>query len=186
MGKIRRGGFVFLTWIGDHSPYHVHVMKIDSVEFNNHKAEFEVAADGRSFTFPFAKLRLGPSSNNAISQVFVDEELDREAFTYRLESGAEDSIHIDSVLELNRDPDYFSDLIMYKLTVEALKAIQQSGLGKRQIARQMGTSPAQLYRLLDTNNRNKSLGQLLFLLHLANKHVELRISDKTVIDTECS
>jgi hypothetical protein len=25
MGKIRRGGFVFLTWIGDHGPRHVHV-----------------------------------------------------------------------------------------------------------------------------------------------------------------
>ena len=25
MGKIRRGGMVFITWIGDHSPYHVHV-----------------------------------------------------------------------------------------------------------------------------------------------------------------
>jgi len=27
MGKIRRGGFVFIRWIGDHSPYHVHVYK---------------------------------------------------------------------------------------------------------------------------------------------------------------
>ena len=27
MGKIRRGGFVFLTWKGDHSPYHVHVYR---------------------------------------------------------------------------------------------------------------------------------------------------------------
>ena len=27
MGKIRRGGFIFNTWIGDHSPYHVHVYK---------------------------------------------------------------------------------------------------------------------------------------------------------------
>lgn len=25
MGKIRRGGYVFLWWIGDHSPSHVHV-----------------------------------------------------------------------------------------------------------------------------------------------------------------
>jgi hypothetical protein len=25
MGKLRRGGFVFVTWIGDHGPYHVHV-----------------------------------------------------------------------------------------------------------------------------------------------------------------
>ena len=27
MSKIRRGNFIFLTWIGDHSPYHVHVYK---------------------------------------------------------------------------------------------------------------------------------------------------------------
>ena len=25
MGKIRRGNYLFLTWIGDHSPRHVHV-----------------------------------------------------------------------------------------------------------------------------------------------------------------
>jgi hypothetical protein len=27
MSKIRRGGFVFLTWIGDHAPRHVHVYR---------------------------------------------------------------------------------------------------------------------------------------------------------------
>jgi hypothetical protein len=27
MGKIRRAGYIFITWIGDHSPYHVHVYK---------------------------------------------------------------------------------------------------------------------------------------------------------------
>lgn len=27
MGKIRRGGYIFITWIGDHSPYHVHVYR---------------------------------------------------------------------------------------------------------------------------------------------------------------
>jgi hypothetical protein len=27
MGKIRQGGYVFVTWIGDHSPYHVHVYR---------------------------------------------------------------------------------------------------------------------------------------------------------------
>jgi len=25
MGKVRRGGFMFLWWIGDHAPHHVHV-----------------------------------------------------------------------------------------------------------------------------------------------------------------
>ena len=27
MGKVRRGGYVFVTWKGDHSPYHVHVYR---------------------------------------------------------------------------------------------------------------------------------------------------------------
>ncbi len=27
MGKIRRGNYIFLTWIGDHAPYHVHVYR---------------------------------------------------------------------------------------------------------------------------------------------------------------
>lgn len=27
MGKIRRGNYIFLTWKGDHSPYHVHVYR---------------------------------------------------------------------------------------------------------------------------------------------------------------
>lgn len=27
MGKVRRGGYVFVTWAGDHSPYHVHVYR---------------------------------------------------------------------------------------------------------------------------------------------------------------
>ncbi len=27
MGKVRRGGFVFITWKGDHRPRHVHVYR---------------------------------------------------------------------------------------------------------------------------------------------------------------
>ena len=27
MGKIRRGGYIFITWKGDHSPRHVHVYR---------------------------------------------------------------------------------------------------------------------------------------------------------------
>jgi len=27
VGKIRRGGFVFLSWAGDHAPRHVHVYR---------------------------------------------------------------------------------------------------------------------------------------------------------------
>ncbi len=27
MAKVRRGGYIFLTWIGDHTPRHVHVYR---------------------------------------------------------------------------------------------------------------------------------------------------------------
>jgi len=27
MARIRRGGYIFLTWAGDHSPRHVHVYR---------------------------------------------------------------------------------------------------------------------------------------------------------------
>jgi len=27
MGRFRRGGYVFITWVGDHGPRHVHVYK---------------------------------------------------------------------------------------------------------------------------------------------------------------
>jgi len=27
MGKVRRGGFIFVTWIGDYPPRHVHVYR---------------------------------------------------------------------------------------------------------------------------------------------------------------
>ena len=27
MSKIKRGGYIFVTWVGDHSPRHVHVFK---------------------------------------------------------------------------------------------------------------------------------------------------------------
>ena len=27
MPKVRRGGYIFLAWIGDHSPRHVHVYR---------------------------------------------------------------------------------------------------------------------------------------------------------------
>jgi len=31
MSKIRRGGYVFLTWFGDHSPRHVHIYRGDQL-----------------------------------------------------------------------------------------------------------------------------------------------------------
>ncbi len=41
MGKIRRGNYVFITWVGDHSPQHVHVYRDSQLvvkwDLENHK-----------------------------------------------------------------------------------------------------------------------------------------------------
>lgn len=46
MGKTRRGGFVFVTWKGDHSPYHVHVYR-DGTLVLKWDLENDVAMSGK-------------------------------------------------------------------------------------------------------------------------------------------
>ncbi len=111
--------------------------------------------------------------------VRVDKELGREAFVYTLESGAEGTIHVDQVLEYNQDPGYLRDLLLYRLTLEAQKRVEESSLSKREIIRRLGTSPAQLYRLLDQTNYRKSVDQVLNLLHVLECDVELVVKSKS-------
>lgn len=59
-----------------------------------------MTVDDRRYTFPYARLRLVPTSDDQVAEVYPDPELGDEAFTYRLESGAEDTIHVDAVREV--------------------------------------------------------------------------------------
>jgi len=63
---------------------------------------------------------------------------------------------------------------MHRLTVEAGKRIATAGLSRREIARRLGTSAPQLYRLLDPANSSKSINQLVSLLHVLGCEVESR------------
>jgi hypothetical protein len=47
MGRIRRGGYVFITWKGDHPPRHVHVFR-DDVLVLKWNLEANVPITGRS------------------------------------------------------------------------------------------------------------------------------------------
>jgi predicted XRE-type DNA-binding protein len=154
-------------------------MKISHVAANSRKRPSRCIRPRGLHEVPFAKLRLVPSSENRVTEVFVDSELGDEAFTYRLESGEEDTLHFDAVLELNADPDHLQDLLLHKLAVEARKGLEASGLSKRQIARQLGTSPSQLYRLLDPANPRHSVGQLLAVLDLVGKEVDFVVRPRS-------
>lgn len=151
-------------------------MKIRSVTVNNRKRQIELTVQsGKILPVPFARLDPQPTPEDRLVQAYVDKELANEAATYVLESGAEGSVHVDHALECNRDPGYLAEILIHKLTVEALRHVDQSGLSRRELARRLGTSVPQLYRLLDPANTRKSLGQLVGLLHLLGCDVELVI-----------
>ena len=102
-------------------------VKIRSVSANNRKRAFEVSTTSKVFTFPFVKADPAPAPADPIVQVFVDDELGREGFTYVLASGREGSVHVEQVLEYNQDPGYLRQLLLYRLTLEAERRVAESG-----------------------------------------------------------
>lgn len=155
-------------------------MKIREVTVNNRKAQLELTVrSGKTFSVPYAKLDPRPTADDRIREAYVDKELGREAVTYVLESGAEGALHIEHALEYNQDPSYLAELMIHKLTVEAQRRVERSGLSRRELARRLGTSVAQLYRLLDPANARKSLTQLLALLHVLDCEVQFVINPRS-------
>ncbi len=147
-------------------------MKIEKVIANNKRKAFEVQTDSRQYIFPYAKVEIRPSPKNRIRNVYVDAELGSEAFSYQLESGDEGTVHIDHVLEYNRDPNYLRNILLYKLTLDVQKRVEESSLSKREIIRRLKSSPAQFYRLLDQTNYSKSIDQLTSLLDIIDYDVD--------------
>jgi len=58
--------------------------------------------------------------------------------------------------------------------------VEDSGVSKRELARRLRTSPSQLYRLLDPTNSAKSVGQMLALLHLVGREVDVVVNPTPV------
>ena len=154
-------------------------MKIRSVSYNNRKKVFDVRTSRKKLVFPFSKAEPTPTIQDPISDLSVDSEAGREAFTYVLHSGRSGTVHIEQVLEYNQDPAYLRNLLLYRLTLEAQKRIAESPLSKREIVRRLGTSAAQLYRLLDQTNYRKSIDQVLALLQVLNCEVDLVVRTRT-------
>jgi hypothetical protein len=149
-------------------------MKVRGATVNNRKGQLELTVrSGKVFPVPYAKLDPRPTPKNRIREAHVDRELGSEAVTYVLESGEEGSVHIDHALEYNEDPSHLAELLIHKLTVEARRRADRSGLSRRELARRLSTSVPQLYRLLDPANTRKSLGQLIGLLHVLDCNVDL-------------
>ena len=115
-------------------------MKIRSVRHNNRKKTFEIRTSSKRLVFPFSKADPTPTIKDPVGEIFVDDEAGREAFTYLLNSGRTGTVHVEQVLEYNRDPSYLRNLLLYRLTIEAQKRVAASPLSKREIMRRLGTS----------------------------------------------
>jgi hypothetical protein len=149
-------------------------VKISSVKADNRRKEFILVTEtGARYPFPYAQCAPAPRPGNRLLEVFIDGELANEAFSYRLQSGNEGSVHLEQVLEYNEEPEYLAELLLYRLSLEAGKRVDQSRMSRRQIARQLNTSVPQLYRLLDPANTGKSMKQLVALLHVLDCDVDL-------------
>jgi hypothetical protein len=153
-------------------------MRIRTVRPNNHRKAFEVVAGTKRYWCPYVQLDVQPSRQDPVKRVYVDKELGYEGFTYELASGNQDTVHIDHVLDYNRDPRYLQDLLLYKLTLAAQERVKASPLSKRELIRRLGTSAAQFYRLLDQTNYAKSINQLISLLSILDCDLDVVIKGR--------
>jgi antitoxin HicB len=87
-------------------------------------------------------------------------------------------VHLEAVLECHQDPALLNEMLLHRLTVEAKRAVEASGLSERELARPLGTSPTQLHRLLDPTYRGKSMDQMAVRLRVVGKDVELVVRDR--------
>ena len=153
-------------------------MKIHSVRHNNRKKVFEVGTSTKTLVFPFSKASPTPTTKDAITELSVDQEAGREELTYVLRFGRTGTVHVEQVLEDNQDPTT-SAIPVVPVNARSAERVAESPLSKREIVRRLGTSAAQLYRLLDQTNYRKSVDQLLALLQVLNCDVDLVVRTKT-------
>lgn len=153
-------------------------MRIRSATKDNRRRAFDVVTYRGRWLFPYAKADPVPTPADPIAELHVDSEIGEEGFTYRLASGSEGTVHIEQVLDYNRDPAYMRDMLLHKLTLEARVRADASPLSKREIIRRLGTSPAQFYRLLDPTNYRKSVDKMLVLLRVLDCDVDLVVRER--------
>lgn len=147
-------------------------MKIKTVRNQPRRHAFEVRTARGVFVFPYDRCQPSPSADDPVREVSLDADTGRETFTYVLESGRTGVAHVEAVLDHNEEPAYMREALLYRLTLDAVARMERSPLSKREIARRLGTSPSQLYRLLDPANSRKSVDRMLALLQALGCEVD--------------
>ncbi|TLM97272.1 MAG: hypothetical protein FDZ75_04890 [Actinobacteria bacterium] len=130
-------------------------------------------------TYPYARCEPAPTQDKPVRSVFIDPELGEQGFSYQLSSGEAGCVLLDQVLDHNADPEYVREMLLHRLSIEALRHVASSPLSKREIIRRLGTSAAQFYRLLDPANSRKSLDAMFALLTILGCDVDMVVRERS-------
>ena len=77
-------------------------MKIRSIRHNNRKKVFEVGTSTKKLVFPFSRAEPAPTAEDPVTELSIDPEAGREAFSYVLHSGCTGTVHVEQVLNTTR------------------------------------------------------------------------------------
>jgi len=154
-------------------------VKLRRASLNTRKKQFEIVTRaGVVYPMPFAKVDPRPTVKDPVVDFYVDPELANEGITYVLASGKEGAVLLDHCLDYNRDPKYLADMALHVLTCDAVERQKISGISMRELARRLGTSTPQVYRLLDTTNYSKSFAQMFALLQVLDCDIRIVVKPR--------
>lgn len=146
-------------------------MKVSEARIDLRKKELVIKAGRRTYRYPFGLV----SADDPVTAVEADAETGNEAITCCLASGATRTIHLDDIRAHLGDAAFLREQLLYQMTLKAQQQIREKRLAKRAICRMLGTSPAQVYRLLDQTCYTKTVDQMLRLLQALGCTVTLQI-----------
>lgn len=151
-------------------------MKIERVHIDKKTNSIIVDAE-KSLSFPLSKLEKPFRKHTNIKKYYADEDLGREAVTIETFDGEEESIHLDSFLEHNNDPDYYRNLFLYEITVALEDKVISDKVVKSHISKVLETSMTQIYRTLDTTNYTKTIDQVVKFLAAIGYKVDFSLCE---------
>ena len=151
-------------------------MKIKRVLPHEKKRAFIVQVGAKSYEVPFSAFSVSPTKRDPLTSVSVDKDLGGMGFTFRLRSGAEETMLLDQVLDMHHDPEVARKRTLYELTCLAQETVRRSNLTKRAISRRLSCTPTHLYLLLDQTFYSKTIDQMVKLLSVLGVELTWRAS----------
>lgn len=126
------------------------------------------------YQLPFSVFHdLNIHSNNRFEKLEIDEELNKQAVTFKLSDGSKGDFPIDFVL-YHCEPSFdWSPINQIKRVLK--EQFMKSKLSIRVIADALKTSPTQVIRVLQENKTSKQLIQFFKLIELAGYKLEIKL-----------